>query len=177
MLSCIFSTAICSPRGYGSSSNHFSAFKEPIPVPNHIRVIPGLPDLLPPMSVSKRATKRNQNRNRKQKNKSDCPAPPLASYSSISSGLGLTLASATTLPASPPSWATGVSRPGKGCGGNTWTSHHYVLFGAEASQRALWKRQYTTSNRLHILRRTTHRAVRRNPRRAKLLSCSSSPVH
>ena len=76
-MSYIYYPATCGPKGHGSGSataeadgsSIFSAFK-PIPVPNSLRVKPGLPDLLFPISAGQRKRKTpNQT-------KADCSSPP-----------------------------------------------------------------------------------------------------
>ena len=67
----------------GSSSNHFPVFKLN-PVPNHMRVILGLPDLLPPISAKEKERHKKTRTKRKSKNKTRGLIGPLGppSYSS-----------------------------------------------------------------------------------------------
>ena len=92
---------------YGQRA-HFPAFKahKPNPVPNAMCIIPGLPDLLPPITARQ---KKNGTTQRKQtKIRSNTPAP----YSSISSGLGSIPPSNSVAPSSTSSVATGASCSG-----------------------------------------------------------------
>ena len=111
---------------------------------------PGLPYLLPPVDCQrKRAAQGNQKRTQ-SKQTEPTRSNPLAPYSSIFSGLGATLPSASTSPASPPSWAPGASCSGasgalaprtlRGGGGvfHPLVSWRAILLAAQASARAPW---------------------------------------
>ena len=70
--SCIFYTAACSPKDYGSGlplpsqrAAHFSALK-PSPIPNYMRVKPGLPLLPPPHIRQQKSDKGKPEQKEKQ---------------------------------------------------------------------------------------------------------------